>query len=350
MNLTASPAWGDAGLTASRYLVLLLEILESRGIDATAVLAGSGLSRTALESAGSYVSASELQKLLANAERLSNDRLLGMALGKQLNLSAHGTIGFTGMTAANARDAIAVAVEDFALVTALVQLHFAEGATQSRITIQPAPGLDPASERFVVQTLISSIDLMGTFLLGQYQPSFRIDLTWPQEPGLQACLGAAISSLTFDQPQHCIHLSSHLLDIPFALADSRAHAQGRQRCQRELQQLQRQQGHAARLYQYLLQQAEQAPSIEDIASALNVSSRTVHRQLEAEGVGFRELLNEARMTRARHYLLREGCGITETAHRLGYQDSANFTRAFKRHMGMTPSAYLRQHDSTDPSP
>lgn len=347
MTINDSTRWGHAGLTASRYLLLLLDVLEERAIEADAVLADSGLSRAALESPGSYVTATELQRMLNNAERLSGSRLLGMQLGKRLNLSAHGTIGFTGMTAANARDAIAVAQAFFPLVSSLVALEFNEDTRHSTITIHPVPGLEPVCERFVIQTLISSIDLMGTFLLGQYQPEFRIDLTWPPEAGLQDSLGDAIGALNFARPAHRIQLSSHLLDIPFALADSRAHAQGRQRCQRELQQLQRQQGHAARLYRLLLQQAEQSPTIEDIARALNVSSRTVHRQLQAEGVGFRELLNEARMTRARHYLLREGRAITETAHLLGYQDSANFTRAFRRHTGLTPSAFLRQQAQQD---
>lgn len=342
MTTGQSPSWGHTGLTASRYLVLLLDLLDHRGIDPDAVLRGTGLSRATLESGGSFVSATELERLLGNAEQLSADPLLGMALGKQLNLSAHGTIGFTGMTAANAREAIRMAVEAFALVTTLVSLAFEEGRERSRIVIVPIPGLEPVCERFIVQTLISSIDLMGTFLLGQYQPSFEIELTWPEQPQIRTHLGEAITALAFNRSHHCITLSSHLLDIPFALADSRAHAQGRQRCQRELEQLQRRQGHAERLFHYLLQQADQAPSIEDIARTLNVSSRTVHRQLEAEGVGFRELLNQARMTRARHYLLREGRGITETAHLLGYQDSANFTRAFKRHTGLTPSAFLRQ--------
>ena len=48
-----------------------------------------------------------------------------------------------------------------------------------------------------------------------------------------------------------------------------------------------------------------------------------------------------RMHRAAHYLRTEGLGVHEVAERVGYESSATFSKAFKRHTGSAPAAYRR---------
>lgn len=331
------------GLTAGRYLLLLLDLLEARGLNTAPLADTSGLSRASLEQGGSWIPSPQLASFLKSAEVLANDVHLGLALGRQLNLSAHGSTGFAGLTAANARDAIQVAVNYFPLVSGLLRLEVRENKTHRVIEIWPTASLPIQTERFLVEALIGSIDLMTTFMLAQHAPSFLIDLAFPEDPSVRDLLGSAITKLEFDKPGHAIHVPVHLLDIPFPLADAQAHRQALQRCDRELAALQRQRSFAALLRDQLMSADNQFPSIEQIADSMHVSSRTIHRRLKTEGTGFRELVNEARITRASWMLLREKRSVTETAHLLGYQDSANFTRAFRRHTGMSPSEYLRKY-------
>ena len=333
------------GLTASRYIQLLLDLLQQRQADSQALVSDAGLDPASLAGSGGWITAAQLSALLASAEKISGDAHLGLALGRQLNLSAHGSAGFAGLTAANAREAIQVAVDYFPLVTGLLRLQTREDDSHLVIEIHPAADLDDRCERFLVETLISSIDLMTTFMLGQHRPAFRIELAFAGNEAVRSALGPAITQLQFRCPCHAIHVPAHLLDIPFALADSQAHRQALLRCDRELQSLQRQRRFAARLLDQLLSGDQALPSIEDIAAAMHVSSRTVHRRLKEEGTGFRALVNEARVIRARWLMLRERRSVTETAYLLGYQDSANFTRAFRRQTGLSPSEYLNRHRS-----
>ncbi|HEX4843161.1 MAG TPA: helix-turn-helix transcriptional regulator, partial [Limnobacter sp.] len=80
-------------------------------------------------------------------------------------------------------------------------------------------------------------------------------------------------------------------------------------------------------------------SVDDVAQSLHVSPRTLKRKLQAEGKHFTELLGEVVQRDACLLLETSRLTVDEIAARVGYQDRANFTRAFKKRAGKTPSEY-----------
>lgn len=82
-------------------------------------------------------------------------------------------------------------------------------------------------------------------------------------------------------------------------------------------------------------------ALDDVARNIATSRRSLQRAFEGEGITFREAVAVARMRRARALLQRGGIPIYQVADRVGYRSKAEFTKAFKRHTGMTPSAYVR---------
>ncbi len=83
----------------------------------------------------------------------------------------------------------------------------------------------------------------------------------------------------------------------------------------------------------------QQVTLKTIAAQLGVSAGTVDRRLAAEGMRFGTLCDEARFVRARELLRGGELGVAQVAQRLGYRDAANFSRAFRRHAGLSPSEY-----------
>lgn len=81
------------------------------------------------------------------------------------------------------------------------------------------------------------------------------------------------------------------------------------------------------------------PSLQGMAERLAVSARTLKRHLQQAGLSYRQLQDEERYQQARRLLVQSENSISEVAYRLGYNDVANFSKAFKRWSGMTPSAY-----------
>ncbi len=87
----------------------------------------------------------------------------------------------------------------------------------------------------------------------------------------------------------------------------------------------------------------QAPSTplgaEHLAARQNVSGRTLRRQFLSEtGMAFSEWRTRARVVAAAGHLS-EGHGVARTAKHVGYSTPAGLTRAFQRHVGLSPHDY-----------
>lgn len=88
--------------------------------------------------------------------------------------------------------------------------------------------------------------------------------------------------------------------------------------------------------------SSQEPTLDMVASKLNVSGRTLQRRLINEGTGYRELMDEVRKDMAEQLVVNSQLSFTEIAFRLGFRDASNFSRVFRRWFAMSPSDYRQQ--------
>ncbi|MBT3622837.1 MAG: AraC family transcriptional regulator [Gammaproteobacteria bacterium] len=77
---------------------------------------------------------------------------------------------------------------------------------------------------------------------------------------------------------------------------------------------------------------------EKVAEALNISTRTLYNKLEASGTTYRQVLDTTRQQLAEQYI-HQGIPIYEIAYLIGFSDTANFSRAFKKWAGVSPMGY-----------
>ena len=82
-------------------------------------------------------------------------------------------------------------------------------------------------------------------------------------------------------------------------------------------------------------------SEEAIAEQLSISTRTLVRRLDRCGTSFSKIQQQIRQEQAEH-LLRLGKSIEYIAEQLGYNDTSNFTRAYRRWFKVPPSHRRRQ--------
>ena len=80
-------------------------------------------------------------------------------------------------------------------------------------------------------------------------------------------------------------------------------------------------------------------SEEQIAEQLNLSLRSMQRRLRDEQTSYQQLLDETRLELALQYINRTSLTVAQIAPLLGFSDSSNFNRAFKRWLGISPSKY-----------
>ncbi len=79
-----------------------------------------------------------------------------------------------------------------------------------------------------------------------------------------------------------------------------------------------------------------------IATALNTSSRTLHRQLREEGVSLQALKDDVRREQAVDQLRRTTRPIKQIALAVGFRNEKSFSRAFKGWTGTAPGEFRRE--------
>jgi AraC-like DNA-binding protein len=84
-------------------------------------------------------------------------------------------------------------------------------------------------------------------------------------------------------------------------------------------------------------------ALDDIARRVASSRRQLQRAYKEIGdTTFREHLTAVRMERAAELLGSRSLTVRDVARRVGYRQPAQFAKAFRRHHGMSPSAYRMQ--------
>jgi AraC-like DNA-binding protein len=84
--------------------------------------------------------------------------------------------------------------------------------------------------------------------------------------------------------------------------------------------------------------------LENAVGLSGLSSRTFQRKLEKLGVNYTELVLETRIGIAKQWLDNGDILISEISKALGYQNRANFSRAFCGLVDLSPRDYRRRKD------
>lgn len=85
------------------------------------------------------------------------------------------------------------------------------------------------------------------------------------------------------------------------------------------------------------------PSVGDLASRLNISSRYLTDLLKVEtGKTAIELIHIALINEAKNRLRKKDKAVSEIAYDLGFENMSYFSRLFKKETGMLPTAYKKQ--------
>jgi len=94
---------------------------------------------------------------------------------------------------------------------------------------------------------------------------------------------------------------------------------------------------------YLQLNWNRAVTIHELARHLGLShSALSHRYRQIVGETFVQTRNRLRVYRAKELLLQPNASIKEVAFELGFSDLANFTRIFRRVVGLPPKAFVRE--------
>jgi AraC-like DNA-binding protein len=275
---------------------------------------------------------------VARARELAKDDAIGILLGMQMRVSAHGYLGFAAMTSPTARDALELAQRFVPTRTNALALavHVREG--RASLVIEERGDFGTARDA-VLFAISIGIWQIGMALTGRVLEG-SADLAFPR-PAYFDRFEPFAPRTRFSQPVNQLVFDAHVLDLPLSMADRGSQQLAVEQCERSLEALGLDGDVLDRTRRLALKDQGGSRSLDEVATALHLSPRTLKRKLASCGVTYSDLLDEQRLESALLLLQRDGASIEAIAERLGYSDIANFGRAFRRWTGISPAAYRR---------
>jgi len=319
----------------SVHALHVAELIEHWGVRGERLLDELHLSREVLSDPASRLPVAEFGRLIQRARQLTGETGLGFHLGLKTRISVHGYVGFAAMTAANLRQAIELACRFAPTRTSALALRLEERAGEAALVIDEACDLGEARDAILIAFAVG-LTKVGAGITGQ-ELRGGAEFAFPEPSYFRRFEKVLPGRVRFSRPSNRLLLDAALLDLPLVEADPAALRLARDQCERELEELRRKGGWLAQVEELVLLRGGGYRTLPEVAEALHTSPRSLKRRLSEQGTSYTELLERARQLESARLLASE-LSIEQIATSLGYSDTANFTRAFRRWTGRTPAA------------
>lgn len=321
------------------YLVQLVTLLKQEGFSAEQILANSQISESALLQ-NQKISPIQYQQIVENTFNLTQDPLIGIKHGQNLNISNHDFVNCAAIAADTLDQALSLAIRYTRTRTLLADLRFHKEDDSAVIQISRLAAL-PKTFPFVVENIISSFLALARFLISSNEevPAIVKLAYSPQTDPLEYenLLGAPV---LFNQQYNQICFPEFLLEVPVSRADAHSRGVAKTECERLLAELDNDNDLVTQIRNQLIK-LNAFPTLPVIAKVMNSSPRTINRQLAQLNTTYQHILDEARREKALELLHQRKISIEKIATQLGYNDPSNFGRAFRRWLGKSPRAFRK---------
>jgi AraC-like DNA-binding protein len=329
----------DERVYESTKLAALFDVLVELGCPADEILRNVNLTVDEVHSPKSRISLAELMMACKNAIRLSSDPHLPYRIGTSIHISTYGMYGFAILCCPDFRKAMAFAELYHALAAPLATIEFTEKDGFASWVIEPNARAvtDPRVYRFITEMQIGiHISLMRDIMGAAFTPD-QICLAYPKAPDFALPADQIGGRLSFASGTNQIIFRSAWLNQTANLGNKTTYPAVVAMCDDLLDDLKSRIGIAGEIRALLLRDITNPPTLAAIAKYLDVSDRSLRRQLREQGISFRGLLDELRMQIAMKYLRTTRLANEDIALALGFSDATNFRRAFRRWTNKSPS-------------
>jgi|GEM_PF-3033074 len=323
------------------YIRHLLAVCSEQGITTEQLLEGTSLLTNDVNVPGLYITHAQQMQILINAARLAPEPDIGLRMGEKYRAQDQGIYGLVVLTSVNFHQAMKTA-NHFAVL--------AGGYTDSELTITDDEYRIRATESYamsgthqmLVDEFICGWHSVISHLVDQPIMPLRVTLDYPKPVHTERYRDFFCCPVQFSATHSELVYPRVYGDILFKYHDIEAHEACAQRCESLLQRIQEAKDMAGRVRKILLQLSCSRRSAEMVANRLHISPRHLRRLLHEEGTSFKTVLNEVLYTLAKNYLEQTALTIEQMAPLIGYNETNNFRRAFKRWSGLSPTEFRNQ--------
>ena len=325
---------------SSAALMIWKTLKQDYGLNADQLFLDCELDPRQVSNPGHRYPDEKILKLWETAFEHTGDECFGLKVAMHIHPTTLHALGFAWLSSPNLLDALQRLVRFYRIVTDAEKLELESAEHVYVLKLVPLSHLIEVSpmdyDTFFAALLIMCQAICGT----EYRPAY-IKMQRP-EP---ACLAEMNSffqvPIEFNQVENEIGFYKTSILDPLPAANALLARENDQIMMRFLSQLDK--NDVVMQVKSILTNKLPAGDIneKDIADALHISTRTLQRKLNEQQKSFKEIIDETRRELAIQYVREVDVPMTEITFLLGYSEQANFTRAFKRWTGQSPSEFRK---------
>ena len=314
--------------------------LEELGVSAPAVLRSAGLPQGYVNQPRVLLTTGELFALWRAIGEVSTNPAIGLLLGAETRTERFHPVGLAALSTEN----FGAAVDQMARFKQLtcpeeIRQEKDDEEWSIRFRWLLADEVEPPVLIDCCFAWVLSVARVGA---GTRLSPLRVEFTQPRAHGktIERHFGCTVLSGT---PRNAIVFRAVDAQRPFVTRNAELLAMLAPQFEAELKQESADESFVERVRRAIQQKLTgRRPTIDDIADAMHIGSRTLQRRLQDAGSSFQRVLEEARHQLARHYLNNSVLELNEAAYLLGYEDGSSFVRAFRTWEGVPPARWREQ--------
>ena len=333
--------------TPVRYFLSLQDVLQDSGITTSRIAQVSGVQENLFNARSGAFTDAELGRYVDTVRNLTQRGDMSFELGLHIKLNSHGALGYGLISSATVHDYVDMMARYFHLVNETWAVSYRYNSSGGELFFLPRTTPNRDTLHFIMEATAVAFHNKTSLMLRGRMPAYDIHLSIPKPEHVYRYKELSPVRVHFHEnalPSMRIVMSAAMLTLPLGLGDPEVMREVEERSATGTQPV----ASGVCWSDYVTMMLREAPShqvkLEELASHLKVSARTIDRNLKKEGVGYRELSDKVRFERARQMLSSNGATVMGVADVLGFSDAANFSRAFKRVVGVSPGEF-RQGDT-----
>jgi AraC-like DNA-binding protein len=320
------------------FLALVPQAVRRFGVDPVAVLVEAGLKPYALDDPEDTIPYTSMGRLLEVAAEKTQCPYFGLEIGKQIRSS---TLGLIGELMRNCQT-VGAALQEFAKY----QYQNSHGGVAYTL----ADGQDvffgyaiyqpnmPGSQYICDGAAMAAFNLVRELAGPDAFADIEVHFSRSEPDDLAPYRRLFGVNLSFDSRQTAVRVPLSLLNRPIAGASVEIRRAIRARINElwDADDLDIETRLRRALRTSLL---TGRTSAEEVSGQIGLRARTLHRRLDAIGLGFQQVLNETRCEFTQQLLANTRLGVGEIACIVGYTKPSVLTRQFALWTGMSPSQW-----------
>ncbi|ARN19661.1 AraC family transcriptional regulator [Piscinibacter gummiphilus] len=319
-------------------LQALFAEMADHGIEATALLQGTGLTPAQLDDVQARISPAQKVAIFRNTLRLSSATDVGLRAGSRQRLSDFGVLGYALVSSTNFGEAVDFGIRHIRLAGPVLEKRFRIDNGMAIFEGHDVMALGDVLP-LATEFWFASILKLTSCVLEAPLPS-RLLLLPYRRPAYAAAYERLFGCpVRFEQPVMEWHFDADVLQRPCPNANPITAGLCASFCERLLERLPEESELARHIRTACLNSRGTFPGAEEMAERLGLSVRTLHRRLADEGQGYQALVDEVRCSLAIEYLRDTAMPVEQIANRVGFSDASNFRKAFRKWTGQAPTAF-----------